>query len=768
MGYRRPITRALLCGLLSALVLALWEARGAAASTPGTFMGVLAVALPLLATLATLLALAAGVVFGGVSSILGERWASRAWKTLRDDAARDRRVAGLVVATGVALLVMVLATAVLTAGLGLMDAKRKGVAVLVIGLIAGGVALPLGVAVWFPTAALMLRVSPWLPRVKIPATLAVLLLPLLGLGLVAAKILGGLDVGGLHIGQYLALGAGTLVALVLALVSINVKALNRLVEGKAGLLVGVGLGVLSLGSLLWARGATARDERVRAAVTDHTAATRALVKVVQGLSDHDKDGYPTAVIFGATVDCDDSRALVNPGATEVPDNGLDDNCRNGDAHAEAGAGAGAGAPGPGTPGAGTPGVGTPGAGTPVAGGTPVAKTGAAGFKWDGNVLMIGIDTMRADRLGLAGGKYAGGSLTPAMDALAQRGAWFTGVRAQAPNTPRSFPSIFSSQLPSHVKFDSPTANYGVVLPANQLLFESTTAGGLASFGISSHFYFTEERGITQGATWNNDGAKTVKDSNPDIAAPRVFAKAEAKLRELAQSKQRFAGFVHLFEPHSTYVPHPEYPSKKSGVAGLEERYDMEVRYVDDYVGKLVALLAETGLDKTTAIVLFADHGEAFGDHVFAGERMFFHGQTVFDELLHVPLIIAVPGLEPRKIDEPTMLVDLAPTILDLLKLPIPAEFQGRSLLGAMMGEPLAPRPVLGELLPAKNWPHEARALMQGNLKLIWRPADGVTQLFDLSADPREKTDLSRDRADDTKRLRAELERWLETGTLGAL
>jgi len=190
--------------------------------------------------------------------------------------------------------------------------------------------------------------------------------------------------------------------------------------------------------------------------------------------------------------------------------------------------------------------------------------------------------------------------------------------------------------------------------------------------------------------------------------------------------------------------------------------------VDDYVGKLVALLAETGLDKNTAIVLFADHGEAFGDHVFAGERMFFHGQTVYDELLHVPLLVLVPGVAPRRVDDPVMLVDLAPTVLDLVKLPIPDDFQGRSLLPAVLGDALPARPVLAELLPAKSWPHEARALLSGNLKLIWRPDDGVTQLFDLGADPVEKKDLSRERPDDAKRLKQELERWLETGTLGTL
>src|SRR5205085_1318137 len=127
--------------------------------------------------------------------------------------------------------------------------------------------------------------------------------------------------------------------------------------------------------------------------------TRILTKAAVGFYDKDGDGYPKKAMLGLKVDCDDKNAAINPDAKEEPDNGIDDNCEGGDAKRTV--------------------VADPGAGKePAAGAQPR-------FKWDGNVLLIGIDTLRADRIGASGqptGKYAGGSLTPSIDALAAKGA----------------------------------------------------------------------------------------------------------------------------------------------------------------------------------------------------------------------------------------------------------------------------------------------------------------------------------------------------------
>ncbi len=95
------------------------------------------------------------------------------------------------------------------------------------------------------------------------------------------------------------------------------------------------------------------------------------------------------------------------------------------------------------------------------------------------------------------------------------------------------------------------------------------------------------------------------------------------------------------------------------MAGLAEKYDYEIAYVDGFVGRLLDAVDKNGLKDKTMVVVVSDHGEAFGVHRFAGQTMFFHGQTLYDELLRVPMLIRVPGVKPAVVDTPVMLVDLA-------------------------------------------------------------------------------------------------------------
>ena len=151
------------------------------------------------------------------------------------------------------------------------------------------------------------------------------------------------------------------------------------------------------------------------------------------------------------------------------------------------------------------------------------------------------------------------------------------------------------------------------------------AAGLRPIGIFSHFYFTADRGISKGfAEWSNDGAKSIADSNKDIAAPRIVPKVIERLKQAAARQERFVLWTHLFEPHSSYMPHPEFPTTLSGVAGLEEKYDYEIAYDDQWIGKILQTLDETKLAEHTAIVAFGDHGEAWGEH----KRIYFHGQNL--------------------------------------------------------------------------------------------------------------------------------------------
>jgi len=184
--------------------------------------------------------------------------------------------------------------------------------------------------------------------------------------------------------------------------------------------------------------------------------------------------------------------------------------------------------------------------------------------------------------------------------------------------------------------------------------------------------------------------------------------------------------------------HKEFPPSLSGVQGLEEKYDYEIAFVDLWVKKLFDALEAAGLAKDTAIVVMADHGEAWGEH-----KAYFHGQDLFDEQLRVPLIIAIPGQKPRVITEDVSLVDVAPTLLDLVGAPIPAGMRGRSLLPLVegTGTPAPPHPIFAELMPATAWPHQAAMMVDGGHKLIHRISDRRWELYDLRSDPGEKRNL---------------------------
>jgi arylsulfatase A-like enzyme len=263
--------------------------------------------------------------------------------------------------------------------------------------------------------------------------------------------------------------------------------------------------------------------------------------------------------------------------------------------------------------------------------------------------------------------------------------------------------------------------------------------------------------------FDNEGALDIKGSNKDIASPRIVPKALAKLAELGKDRRRFAMFVHLFEPHSTYVAHDEFPITERGIPGLVQKYDYEIAYTDIWVGRILDALKENQLDERTMVLVFADHGEAFGAHRVGGKKMFFHGQTLYDELLHVPLIIHVPGAKPGMYDDPVMLVDVAPTVVQSMGMAVPESFVGRSLLGRIQGKALAPRPVYGELLPAPSWNQSARMVIaeSGAHKLIHHISDNRFELYDLGQDPEEQVNLATKLPDVRKALEQELTRWVE-------
>jgi len=456
-----------------------------------------------------------------------------------------------------------------------------------------------------------------------------------------------------------------------------------------------------------------------AAVGEGGMGLKFALKLARKATDRDGDGY--SALFGGG-DCDDSRADVYPGAEDIPGDGIDQNCEGGDAPLVAEAA-------PET---------EP---TPAEGNTPPKSIPSKSGKFTGNILIIAVDATRADRLGVAGyGRPAGRSLTPNLDALARRGAYFRRVWSQAPNTPRSFPSFVTSRYPSEIAWQKRSLNYSPLLPSNRTIFEPMASAGLHPIGIFSHFYFTADRGISKGfAEWSDDGAKTIADSNKDIAAPRIVPRVIDRLKKAAKTGERFVLWTHLFEPHSSYMSHAEFPTTLSGVQGLEEKYDYEIAYDDLWIGKILKTLDETKLADNTAIVVFGDHGEAWGEH-----KIYFHGQNLTEEQLRVPLIIAVPGRAPVTSDAEAGLIDVGPTLLDLIGVAPQPNLHGRSLLPVIDGATLPPRPIFAELLPSTATPDHEVVMVDRGHKLVHKVSERRFELFDLAADPKQLQNLAED------------------------
>lgn len=364
------------------------------------------------------------------------------------------------------------------------------------------------------------------------------------------------------------------------------------------------------------------------------------------------------------------------------------------------------------------------------------------------VVLISIDTLRADRLGIYG---AAADASPNLDALAQESVVFEQAYAAAPSTLPSHASLFTGQTPNrHGAF---FARRSALPESATTLAESFLAAGWRTGAFHNGAQMAPIWGLWQGF-----------ESYERVRRNRTEALAGQGLEWLDQGPEEpFFLFLHTYHVHAPYEPEPNdlapladpaydgrigdsisiraleahneaQDLRPEDVRHIDALYRAGIRAMDRQLGELVETLRHDGrLDQMLLIVL-ADHGEELGDRTHTG----WHAHTLYEELLRVPLIIRFPGAwrGGTRIPAPVSLIDIAPTLQDLMGFTRPASVDGQSLLPLILDPSASPSRAHVVAVRDEEGPEPLTAVRRGRFKLIG------TALYDLEADPGETTDVA--------------------------
>jgi arylsulfatase A-like enzyme len=383
-----------------------------------------------------------------------------------------------------------------------------------------------------------------------------------------------------------------------------------------------------------------------------------------------------------------------------------------------------------------------------------------------NVLLISIDALRADHLSCYGHDR---QTSPVLDELAARGTRFSKAFVNTHGTPPSHTTLLSSlyQESHRVGIES-TSTTGQSVPAGVTMVQEIFAlEGWHTLAVTGGGFMSKEYGFSRGFDEYIDVARGIEQGTQLLVE---------YLQPLLADERPVFAFLHTYEVHSPYAPPKRFRKLFGKYSGsleatseallevhstasvnltredfeyLEALYDGEIRYTDDVLGELLVSLDAIGFLDNAVIVLTADHGEEFGEH---GGVL--HGGKLFDELLHVPLIISGAGID-RGIVDPNLvsLVDIAPTLLSMAGLEIPEVMEGRNIFDRPSSKQWRDQRIFAQYSNALYCVRTPR------WKLIQRTANQRVRLFDLHRDPGERRDLSARHPDIAAGLLAELEGW---------
>src|SRR6185437_13679281 len=384
-----------------------------------------------------------------------------------------------------------------------------------------------------------------------------------------------------------------------------------------------------------------------------------------------------------------------------------------------------------------------------------------------NVLLISIDTLRADHLSCYG--YARRT-SPYIDGLAREGVRFSRAYTVIPLTGPAHLSLFTSRYPQ----ENGVRRNGVALPDDRAIV--TLPQILRSHGYQTGAFISSWPLLGRlthldhyFASYDEHLTRTYQLFNSSRYAEDVTPRALKWLHKHANKKKPFFLWVHYFDPHEPYLfragfdpadvdkAHPYQPPKDDGMRERMRNYDSEIYYTDHSIGKLLAALDAMHIKDSTMVVLVADHGESLGQHGYVG-----HGRHLFEGIIHIPFVVRYPGhvKAGQVIDTPVSIIDVTPTIVDLTvknveaaKEKVPVVFSGRSLASSLEdGEEPTDRRIYYVTFPGKkgyapqwlSWiwvQNEELPSRFGRIddfsKMIWDPANKKLSLYNLQSDPHE-------------------------------